>query len=62
MTHKVICLNYNVGYCKYKDKCSMEHAPKNIARKSALKGIDNNVDIVLNVDIKLRIDVNNVYK
>ena len=44
------------------DKCSMERAPKKIARKSALKGIDNNVDIVLNVDIKLRINVNNVYK
>ena len=28
MSDKVFCPFYNVGFCKYKDKCSKEHAER----------------------------------
>ena len=33
MTEKVFCPFYNVGYCKYKDKCSNEYAQPECDKK-----------------------------
>ena len=37
--YKVVC--HNVGYCKYKDKCSKEHAMIECIKKRGIKDIEN---------------------
>ena len=37
MTDKTFCSFYNVGYCKYKDKCSNEHAKSDCEDKKCIR-------------------------
>ena len=58
-----MCPYYNIGYCKYKNKCSKEHAKvecleQKCPKKKCKKDTENLKDMEQNADSKVRLHVN----
>ena len=62
IAENVLCSYYNVGYCKYKNKCSKEHAKADCIDQKCQKKLPKNtetlVDMDQNADPKVRVHVN----